>query len=272
MLVQHLYDFVLFEYISGCFFVHVLLQWLTTGPLKFTQMHHINYTNRKTTIALIFFVKLCIVIYSSNSKFSWNFTVIICRRCWRFEIRWDTVRSVFSVLFFFLLFFLGGLPKAPWGLQTFSYFLSTDYISSNSSKQLSVLWISKHRVIFLREPVHCAGMRGWFIVISVKRSLFSFLGSRHINRNVCLVLRSLHNRYVFLFPSRQKMAFGGTSWDAIDAAYVDSHVSLVWHSKWKPVGLCKKNGKEREWVLKRYTMIFTVGLQLLGSNDLHDTL
>ncbi len=66
MLFRHLYDFVLFEYISGSFFVHVLLQWLATGPLKLTQMHHINDTNRKTTIALIFFVKLFIVIYSSQ--------------------------------------------------------------------------------------------------------------------------------------------------------------------------------------------------------------
>lgn len=157
-------------------------------------------------------------------------------------MRWDTVRSVFSVSVF-----LGRLPKTPWGLQTFSYVLSTDYISSNSSKQLSVLWISKHHVIFHWEPVHCAGMRGWFVVISVKRSLFSFLGSRHINRNVCLALWSLHNRYVFLFPSRQKVAFGGPSWDANDAAYVDRRVPLLWHSKWKPVGLCKKKERDPNW-------------------------
>ncbi len=133
MLVQHLYDFVLFEYISGCFFVHVLLQWLITGPLKFTQMHHINYTNRKTTIALIFFVKLCIVIYSSNSKFSWTFTVIICRRCWRCEIRWDTVRSVFSVSVLF--FFWEGCQRHPGVCKRFhtSWALITSQVTRVSS-------------------------------------------------------------------------------------------------------------------------------------------
>lgn len=66
MLFQHLYDIVLFEYISGYFFVHVLLQWLATGPLKFTQMHHINDTNRNTTIALKFVFFKLFIIYSSQ--------------------------------------------------------------------------------------------------------------------------------------------------------------------------------------------------------------
>lgn len=53
--------------------------------------------NRKIAVALIF---RRIIHSILHSQLPWNFRVLLCRRCCRFEMRWDTVRSVFSVCFF----------------------------------------------------------------------------------------------------------------------------------------------------------------------------
>lgn len=74
------------------------LQWMGAEP-KLTEIYHINVTKEKKKIYIYmpYSVKLFIVIYSYESKFPWNFTVLLCRRCRSFEMKWDTVRSVFFI-------------------------------------------------------------------------------------------------------------------------------------------------------------------------------
>lgn len=154
--------------------------------------------NKKKAIPLrfIFLLKVFTVIYSSNSTLPWNFTVFFWRRCCSIEMRWDTVRSVF-----FVSSFWEDCRRHPGVCKRFhtSWALITSQVTRVSSwasfGSLSIVSFSPRA-----DALHWN--EGWFVVISVKCSLFSFLRSRHINTNMHSVLRSLSIIVMcFYFPA-----------------------------------------------------------------------
>lgn len=172
--------------------------------------------------------------------YSWNFTVLLWRRCCSIEMRWDTVRSVF-----FASSFWEDCRRHPGVCKHFhtSWALITSQVTRVSSwasfGSLSIVSFSPRA-----DALH--GNEGWFVVISVKCSLFSFLGSRHINTNMHSVLRSLSIIVMcFYFPAIRRWHLVARSKTCVMLHMLTAMCHFFWHSKWKALGLCVKNGKER---------------------------
>lgn len=75
-----------------------------------------------------------------------------CRRCGVLNWGWDFLRCVLSAFYF------RKIAEDTLWLRTFSRIFSPDYISSNLSKQLNVLWLFKHQC-HLPERVICCYFR-----------------------------------------------------------------------------------------------------------------